>query len=144
MYFLFDSNTFISKTQWKHFAFLETFQVRFQFRVQNVRNCLIENNHFFIDTTRFVYKQRFFPTQAYCRLTFLWIKLQMFLRCCLIPITIIILYILYLVNLCLFLDLGPFMSYLCDLFFMFSLNLIIINHLISLKQTHLFFAHFLD
>ena len=30
------------------------------------------------------------------------------------------------------------MSYLCDIFFIFSLIFIIMNHIISLKQTHLF------
>ena len=34
------------------------------------------------------------------------------------------------------------MSYLCDLFFIFSLISIIMNHIISLA--HLFFAHFLE
>ena len=39
---------------------------------------------------------------------------------------------------CLSLDL--FMSYLCDLFFIFSLTFLTINYVTSLKQTHLFFA----
>ena len=39
---------------------------------------------------------------------------------------------------------GLFMSYLCDLFFIFIFIFIITNHIISLKQTHLFFAHFLE
>ena len=67
----------------------------------------------------------------------------MSLRCCLIHITIIVLrHILYLVHLspCL----GLFMSYLCDLFFIFSLIFIVINHITSIKQTHLFFAQFLE
>ena len=34
------------------------------------------------------------------------------------------------------------MSYLCDLFFNFSLTFIVINHITSLKQTH-FFCTFL-
>ena len=36
------------------------------------------------------------------------------------------------------------MSYLCDFFFIFSLIFIVINHITSLKQTHLFFVHFLE
>ena len=38
------------------------------------------------------------------------------------------------------LDVDLFMTYRCDLFFSFTL--IIINQIISLKQTHLFFANF--
>ena len=41
-------------------------------------------------------------------------------------------------------DLGLFVSYLCDQFFIFSLIFIAINHTTSLKQTHLFFARFLE
>ena len=68
----------------------------------------------------------------------------MLLRCCLTHITIITLrHILYLVYLCQCLSLGPFMSYLCDLFFIFSFILIFINHITSLKQMPLFFVHFL-
>ena len=36
------------------------------------------------------------------------------------------------------------MSYLCDLLFIFSLIFIAINHITSSRQTHLFFAHFLE
>ena len=36
------------------------------------------------------------------------------------------------------------MSYLCDLFFMFSLIFIVFNHITSLKQTHLFLERFLE
>ena len=36
------------------------------------------------------------------------------------------------------------MSYLCDLYFIFTLIFIITNNIISLKQTHLFFAHSLE
>ena len=39
---------------------------------------------------------------------------------------------------------GLFMSYLCDLFFIFSLAFIAINSITSLKQTHLFFANILE
>ena len=47
---------------------------------------------------------------------------------------------LYLVHLCSRLDLDLFMSYLIDLFFIFSLIFIIINYIISLTQAYLFFA----
>ena len=61
----------------------------------------------------------------------------------LIHITIMILrLILYLVYLYPCLGLGLFMSYLCDLFSIFSLIFIVINHITSFKQTHLFFVHF--
>ena len=67
----------------------------------------------------------------------------MLLRCCFIHInTIILRCILCLVYLCLCLDLGLFISYLCDIFLIFSL--IVVDHIISLKQTRLFFAHFLE
>ena len=53
-------------------------------------------------------------------------------------------YCLYLVYLYPCLGLILFMSYLCDPFFIFSLIFIIIIHIISLKQTRWFFAHFLE
>ena len=63
----------------------------------------------------------------------------------LIHITIIILrHSLYLVYFCSCLGLGTFMSCLCDLLFIFSLIFIVINHITSLRQTHLFFVHFLE
>ena len=65
--------------------------------------------------------------------------------CYLIHITIITLsYNLYLVYLCPCLGLSLFMSYLCDLFFIFSLRFIVINHITSFKQTYLFFVYFLE
>ena len=61
----------------------------------------------------------------------------MLLRCCLIHITSIMLrYNLCLVYVCLCLGLDIFMSYLCDLLFIFSLIFVVIN------QTHMFFAYF--
>ena len=45
---------------------------------------------------------------------------------------------------CPFLGLGIFSSYLCDLYFIFSLIFMIINHITSLKWTHLFFVHLLE
>ena len=36
------------------------------------------------------------------------------------------------------------MSYIRDLFFIFILGFIVINHITSLKQTKLFFVHFLE
>ena len=93
--------------------------------------------------TRFFYKQCFFSAQPQCCLTFSRIELQMLLRCYLLYITVIMLrYILYLVYLCPYLGLGLFMSYICDLFFIFSLVFVVINHITSLKQTPLSFVHF--
>ena len=73
-----------------------------------------------------------FSTQPQCCFTFPWIQLQMFLRCCLLHITIILWHILYLIYLYPYLGLGLFMPSLCDPFFILSLILIIINHTISL------------
>ena len=42
------------------------------------------------------------------------------------------------------LDLGLFMSYLCDLFFIFIFIFIMINPIISCIQTHLVFCFFLE
>ena len=36
------------------------------------------------------------------------------------------------------------MSYIRNLFFIFSLAFVVINHIMLLKQTHLFFVHFLE
>ena len=51
---------------------------------------------------------------------------------------------LYLPYLCPYLDLGLFMLYLCDLFFIFIFIIIfiMINRMISWLQTHLFFLFF--
>ena len=69
----------------------------------------------------------------------------MLLSCCLIHITIIIVrHILYLVYLHPCLSLCLFMSYLCHLFFIFSLIFIVIEYITSFKQTYLFFIHFLE
>ena len=63
----------------------------------------------------------------------------MLLRCCLININIIILrLILHLEYLWPCPGLGLFMSYLYNLFFIFSLIFIVINHITSFKQTYLF------
>ena len=43
------------------------------------------------ETTRFIYKQRFFSTQPERCLTFSLIELDMLLRCCLIHVTITVL-----------------------------------------------------
>ena len=43
-----------------------------------------------------------------------------------------------------FIGLGLLMSYLCDLFLISSLIFIFINHITSLKQTHLAFVQFLE
>ena len=69
----------------------------------------------------------------------------MLLRSSLRHITIIILRpILHLVYLCPCLGLDLFMSYLCILFLFFSLIVIVINHITSYKQVHLFSCTFLE
>ena len=69
----------------------------------------------------------------------------MLLRSSLRHITIIILRpILHLVYLCPCLGLDLFMSYLCILFLFFSLIVIVINHITSFKQVHLFSCTFLE
>ena len=72
--------------------------------------------YFFKKKNLFFYKKRFFITQPQCCLIFSWIKLQMLRRCGLMDIGIVILRkVLYLLYLCWCLELGLFMSYLCDL-----------------------------
>ena len=67
----------------------------------------------------------------------------MLLRSCLIDVSIIILrYFLYLLSVCPCLGLGLFVSYLCDLFFIFIFIFIMINSIISWVQTGLFFCLF--
>ena len=67
-------------------------------------------------------------------------ELWMFFRYCLIHITIIILrHNLYILCLCPCLDLDLFMPHLCDLFFISSLILIVINYITWFKLTYLFF-----
>ena len=72
----------------------------------DVQNSILEYTPF--------YKQRFFQLSLSIAKLFMN---QMLLRCCLIYISIIILmHFLHLLYLCPCLDLGLFMSYLCDLF----------------------------
>ena len=109
------------------------------FSVKVVAKYFQKNHHFFSQArnTRFFFKQRFFSTQPQCCLTFSWTELQILLRCCLLHnISIIILrHFLYL--LCL--GLGLFVSYLCDLFFIFISIFIMINRIIPWIQTYLLF-----
>ena len=86
----------------------------------------------------FFYKQRFFFQLSLCCLTFSWIELQMLLTCCLIHISIIPRHFLYLLYLCPCQELGVFMSYLGDLFFIFIFIFIMINRKISWIQRNLF------
>ena len=121
-----------------------------------LRPCFLKNHmnpgkvffYFHKTYSRFFYKQRFFNSGC---LTFSWIELQILLRCCLIHISIIIvrqfLYILdttfyYIYTLCPWLDLGLFISYHCDLFFIFIFISAMINGIISWIQTHSFFCLF--
>ena len=77
-------------------------------------------------------KYTLFSTQPQCCLTFSWIELRMLLRCCLIQTSIVIMrHFLYLLYWCPCLDLGLFIFYLCDLFFMFTIIIIMINRRIS-------------
>ena len=70
-----------------------------------------------------------------------FMNFKMLFRCCLVPISIIIMiYFICFLYLCLCLDLGLFMSHLCDLFFFFFSIFIMINRIISWIQTHLFFC----
>ena len=70
----------------------------------------------------------------------------MLLRCCLIHIAIIIKlrHILHIVYLGPFVGLGLVMSYLCDIFLIFSLIFFVMNHITSFKQVQLFFCTFLE
>ena len=112
-----------------------------EFKLEPVHVNFLRNGNY----THFFIRKAFFSTQLQCCLTFSWIQLQMLLSCCLIHISIIILrYVLYLLYLCLCLGLSLFMFYLFDIFFIFSLIFIAINHITSLKQTHLFFVYFLE
>ena len=89
------------------------------------------------------YKQCFFSTQPLCCLTFSWTELQMLLSCCLIYVSIIIVrQFLNLLYLCLWLDLGLFISYLCDVFFIFVFIFINIYCIISWIQSYLLFCLF--
>ena len=108
----------------------------------------------------FLKSNAFFSTQPQCCqrcLNFSWIELQMLLKCCLICTTVVILRTetnFYVVSLCSCLGLGLFLPFLCDLFFIFSLifinyitiikTIIINNYFLLLKQTYLFFVHFLE
>ena len=76
----------------------------------------------------FLHKQNFFSTQPQCCLTFSGAQPQMLLRCCLLHMTTILRHILYLVYLCSCFDLVLIMSYLRELFFIFTLIFIIKSH----------------
>ena len=96
-------------------------------------------NHFYISLyinlyvyTLLFYKERAFSTQPQCYLTFSNFELQILHRCRLIHKSIIILrHFLYLLYLCPCLDLGLFMSYLCDLFFIFVFIFSMVDRIIS-------------
>ena len=97
---------------------------------------------YFVASVKFskIMKDNFWKiTFSHCCLTFSWIERQMLRRCCLIHISIFIICV-HVQNyvLCLF------MSCLCDICFIFIFIFIKINHIISRKQTHLFFRHFLE
>ena len=94
-----------------------------------------------------VYRPRWYNLCLYYIYIYIYIYIYtyMLLRCCLLHKAIIILehwsiilIIILKVYLCLCLGPGLFMSYLCDLFFIFSLMFIVINHITLFKQTYLF------
>ena len=84
------------------------------------------------------YKKRIFPIQPHWFSS--WIELQMFLRCCLIHMSIIILRKF----LAVFIMSRPMSIYVVSLWsiFHFHLHFIMINCIILLIQTHLFFSLF--
>ena len=90
------------------------------------------------------YKQRFFSTQPQCRLTFWQIELHMLLRCPLIlhyhyyTETYFISSIFVPISRPMFINVMSLWSIL-----IFSVVFIFINHITSLKQTHLAFLQFL-
>ena len=85
----------------------------------------------------FFYKQRFLSIQPHWCLTLPYIEIYMLLGCCLIHIGIIILKNCYCsVHLCSWLDLGLFVPYLCDLFFISIFICIMINLVISWINIH--------
>ena len=69
--------------------------VRSKKTAQTIKSCSQKANSKGHDSyrtcTRFFYEQWVFSTQPQCCLTFIWIELQMLLRCCLIHVGIIIL-----------------------------------------------------
>ena len=87
----------------------------------------------------FFYQRCFSSTQLQCCITFSWMELQVLLRCCLIHVSMVMIkHFLCLLHLHPCLDLGLFMSYLCDLFFIFIFIFIMINQMILWMQTQLF------
>ena len=86
----------------------------------------------------FFYKRHFFSTQHQCSITFAWIQLRMLPKCCLGCI-IVPRHFLHLSYFCSYLDLQLYMSYLCDLFFIFNFIFILINRIISWVDTHVLF-----
>ena len=112
----------------------------------------------------YIYNLQFFKQKVYSHqvLIYLWdpsqkaitkktdlrnrqIRNRRFLRRCLIHIAITILRnILYIVYLCSCLGLGLSVSYMCDLFFIFSFIFIAIYHITSFKQTYLILVRFIE
>ena len=128
-----------SKSQLNSFADLFiscTFEKRDVSSAKNLHIEVIQSGRSF---THLFYKQRFFSTQPQCCLTFWWIEPPMLLRYYLVHKSIIILrHLVYLLYLCSCLDLSLFMSYLCDLFFIFIFIFIMINRIISWIHVLLF------
>ena len=86
-------------------------------------------------TLFYKYKQRIFSTKPQCCLTFLWIEPQMLLKNCLLHINMI-LPRHYTLSICVYVYVSVFQ--LNNLFFIIIFVFIPINHIISIKQEHLF------
>ena len=88
-------------------------------------------------TLFYKYKQRIFSTKPQCCLTFLWIEPQMLLKNCLLHINMI-LPRHYTLSICVYVYVSVFQ--LNNLFFIIIFVFIPINHIISIKQQHLFIS----
>ena len=95
---------------------------------------------FFIQATLFYTSNAFFSTQPLVLLNFLWAELQILLRCCFIRLSIHHNDILFTFNIIVsILGLGLFLSYLCDLFFIFIFISTLYNHCLKSAQNMEFF-----
>ena len=82
----------------------------------------------------------FYSAKAQCCWTFSWIKLKMLLRCCLIYITIIVLrHFMFRIFASMSRPRSISVASMWPIFY-FNLTFIAINHITSIKQTHLFFV----
>ena len=88
------------------------------------------------------HKQYFYSAKPQCCWTFSWIKPKMLLRCCLIYITIIVLrHFMFRIFASMSRPRSISVASMWPIFY-FNLTFIAINHITSIKQTHLFFVFF--